>query len=391
MNEMDAPDQLSRRGRRGLPLIAGALAAIVVASLIYLHPPFLSLPKGPVTALSPGPSLVQAQFSSMYSFVSATTGWGLVVGPQGQPSPSYVYRTTDGAKHWNLQLTTYPAYNPAVAGIKFFDGKRGVVSIGSGAVYRTIDAGATWDQVRVPLYPLNEITFSDPSHGWMLASEPDQGPRHFFTTADRGDTWTELALPLAGTGVGGLRFRAQGEGWRGAGASVPTVYSTLDGGATWEPHALPHDPQASPGPPPGSNFTYKTSVGLLPGVGVLAYTRNSADEGAYTSFDGGTTWRPVAPPPGRANFSDFVFQDSSHWWAMHLGDLWKSSDAGQSWKMVSQQPEGWVYQPEVIDAKHAWAELLAYPGVRDPGQGPGLAMTSDAGLHWTQVDAPRPT
>jgi hypothetical protein len=126
--EMDAPDQLSRRGRRGLPLIAGALAAIVVASLIYLHPPFLSLPKGPVTALSPGPSLVQAQFSSMYSFVSATTGWGLVVGPQGQPSPSYVYRTTDGAKHWNLQLTTYPAYNPAVAGIKFFDGKRGGVS-----------------------------------------------------------------------------------------------------------------------------------------------------------------------------------------------------------------------------------------------------------------------
>ena len=76
---------------------------------------------------------------------------------------------------------------------------------------------------------------------------------------------------------------------------------------------------------------------------------------------------------------------------MHVGDLWKSSDAGQSWKMVSQQPEGWVYQPEVIDAKHAWAELLAYPGVRDPGQGTGLAVTSDGGLHWMQVDAPRPT
>jgi photosystem II stability/assembly factor-like uncharacterized protein len=76
---------------------------------------------------------------------------------------------------------------------------------------------------------------------------------------------------------------------------------------------------------------------------------------------------------------------------MHLGDLWKSSDAGQSWKMVSQQPDGWVYRPQVIDAKHGWAELLANPGIRDPDQGNGLAMTSDGGLHWTQVAAPRPT
>jgi photosystem II stability/assembly factor-like uncharacterized protein len=388
---MDAPNQLSRRRRRALPLVAGALAAMVIASLIYLNAGFPSLLQGPAAPLSPGPSLVQTQFSSMYSFVSATTGWALIVGPQSQPSPSYVYRTTDGAKHWNLLLTTYPACHPALAGIKFFDSKRGLVWIGTGGLYRTSDAGTHWDPVPLPLYPLNQITFSDPSHGWFLASEPDRGPRHFFATADGGDTWTELAWPLAGTGVGGLQFRRPGEGWGGTGASEPTVYSTLDGGATWQPHALPHDPQASPGPPPGSNFTFKTWVSLLPGVGVMAYTRNSADEGAYTSFDGGTTWRAVAPPPGNATYSDFVFQDSTHWWAMHLGDLWKSSDAGQSWKMVSRQLDGWGYNPQVIDAKHAWAELLAYPGVRDPDQGTGLAMTSDGGLHWTQVDTPRPT
>ena len=390
---MDAPE-LSRRSRRALPLIAGALAALVVASVIYLHPAFPALPKGQVAAPSPSPSLVQTQFSSRYSFVSATTGWALVVGPQSQPSPSYVYRTTDGAKHWNLQLTTYPAYYPALAGIKFFDSKRGLVWIGTGGLYRTSDAGAHWDPIPLPLIPLSEITFSDPAHGWFLASGPDPGSlRHFFATTDGGSTWTEFAWPKWATwsgkgGIGDLQFRLPAEGWLGADASEPTVYSTFDGGASWQPHILPQTAQAGP---PAKGFAFNTNVSLLPGVGVFATTDYSPDAGAYTSSDGGTTWRSVASPPGTTNFSDFVFQDSSHWWAMQFGELWKSSDAGQSWKMVSHQLDGWVYRPQVLDAKHAWAELLAYPGIRDPGKGTGLAVTSDGGLHWTQVNAPRPS
>ena len=39
---MDEPEVLSRRARRALPLMAGALAAIVVAGLVYLHPSFPS-------------------------------------------------------------------------------------------------------------------------------------------------------------------------------------------------------------------------------------------------------------------------------------------------------------------------------------------------------------
>ncbi len=74
---------------------------------------------------------------------------------------------------------------------------------------------------------------------------------------------------------------------------------------------------------------------------------------------------------------------------MPLGILWKSSDAGQSWKKVSQQPDDWKYQPHIIDAKHAWAVLQDFN--RKHGQGTGLATTSDAGVHWKQVDAPRPT
>jgi photosystem II stability/assembly factor-like uncharacterized protein len=70
---------------------------------------------------------------------------------------------------------------------------------------------------------------------------------------------------------------------------------------------------------------------------------------------------------------------------MRFGTLWKSSDAGQSWKHVGQQIDEWDYRPHVVDAKHAWATLI---GSR--ASGTGLAMTSDAGLHWTYVKVPTP-
>ena len=73
---------------------------------------------------------------------------------------------------------------------------------------------------------------------------------------------------------------------------------------------------------------------------------------------------------------------------MQFGELWKSSDAGQSWKLVSQQIDGWQYIPHVIDAKHAWAELFSTAPSGAPGA--GLAVTSDGGLHWSQVSAPQP-
>jgi len=407
---MDTPEP-SRRGRRALPLIAGSLAAIVVASLIYLHPALPSLPKPPAAPPSPSPATIPAGYSHQYDFISATTGWALVV--ENSPSARfYVYRTTDGAKHWNKQLTADA--NSGFGEIKFFDSKQGVIWIGSpGRLYRTSDAGMHWDPVPLPPYQVNLVTFSDPTHGWLLASEPDPGlVRHFLATTDGGSTWTELAWPKgaawANNGTAGhlhttvsfpegkIEFRRPGEGWlAAAGASEPTVYSTVDGGASWEPHPLPR--------PSGPSAAVDTHIGLLPGAGVIAYTVYSvpgypANSFAYTSTDGGTTWRSVTPPAdcprGRSSPCPSLptylvtFQDTSHWWVASPDTVWESSDAGQSWQSVYQQLDNWIVQPQFVDVKHGWADLFIGSA---GGQASGLAMTSDGGLHWTQVDAPRPS
>jgi photosystem II stability/assembly factor-like uncharacterized protein len=382
---MDKPEP-SRRGRRAVALIAGSLAAVVFASLIYLHPAFPSLPKPPAAPPSPSPSTVPDGYWANYDFITATTGWALVLATSA-PTRFYVYRTTDGAKHWNVQLTADD--NSGFGEIKFFDSKRGVIWIGSPVrLYRTSDAGTHWDPVPLPPYQVNLVTFSDPSHGWLLASEPDPGlVRHFLATTDGGSTWTELAWPKGAAWVnngeaGHLQFRRPGEGWlAAAGAPEPTVYSTVDGGASWEPHALPR--------PSGPNLAVDTIVGLLPGVGVIAYIDYgpATNPFAYTSIDGGTTWRSVTLPAD-APVWNVTFQDTSHWWVTFLGTVWESSDAGQSWKSVYQQLDNWVFQPQFIDVKHGWADLFMG---RAEGQPSGLAVTSDGGLHWTQVNAPRPS
>jgi photosystem II stability/assembly factor-like uncharacterized protein len=360
---------------------------MVVAGLIYLHPAFLSLPKGPAAPPSPSPSMVPAGFSHTYDFISATTGWALLVDTSA-PARLYVYRTTDGAKHWNMQLTA-DAAGAGFGEIKFFDNKRGVIWIGSPIqLYRTSDGGTHWDPVSLPPYQANEVTFSDPSHIWLLASEPDPGLLpHFFATTDGGNTWAELAWPKGApwannVGGGHLQFRRPGEGWlAAAGASEPAVYSTADGGASWERHALPR--------PSGADFAVDTFVGLVPGVGVIVYIDYgiATKSLAYTSFDVGNTWRSVTPPPNTPA-QNVTFQDSTHWWATGSGTVWKSSDAGQSWTSVYQKFDKWVEGPQFIDAKHGWAQLYV-PGksARPPS---GLAMTSDGGLRWTQVDAPGP-
>jgi photosystem II stability/assembly factor-like uncharacterized protein len=398
---MDPPEP-SRHGRRALPLIAGSLAAIVVAGLIYLHPAFPSLPKPPAAPPSPSPATVPAGYSHQYDFISATTGWALLVG-MSPPTRFYVYRTTDGAKHWTMQFSADGPDN-GFRDIKFFDSQRGMIWMGSPIqLYRTSDAGTHWAPVPLPPYQVNLVTFSDPVHGWLLASERDQELlRHFLVTIDGGSTWTELAWPTGAAwandgGAGHLQFRRPGEGWlAAAGAPEPTVYSTVDGGASWEPHVLPT--------PSGPGLAVDTTVGLLPGVGVIAYTDYPQGLGvptnsfAYTSTDGGTTWRsvtlPADCPPGRSSPCPsvppwtFTFQDTSHWWAASADTVWESSDAGQSWQSVYQQLGNLVYQPQFFDANHGWAELFM---LGSPGQASGLAMTSDGGRRWTQVNAPGPS
>ncbi|HSP09334.1 MAG TPA: hypothetical protein VLU92_07035 [Candidatus Dormibacteraeota bacterium] len=393
----DDLDSLSGRARRAIPLIAVAVTVIITASLVYLHPGFGTARRAlTFPAPSPSPSLIPFRFSVTYDFATPSAGWSLVADSTSTPSRFWIYATTDGARHWSPQLSGQcPAGNVFPFGLQFFDRNRGFASLVCG-LYRTSDGGNSWERVPLPPYEESTLTFADPFDGWFLSQVTDQQPAlHFLVTHDAGRTWSELPTPpvLVFGAKGGLtvvQFRDARNGWMGADTGdLPTVYSTSDGGRSWQAHILPSIPlQPGQGGKPSQTAT---SIELVPGGGVMAMTSDPAGNPvAFTTFDGGASWRRIAAAPGNTRYADFVFVDSRNWWAMRFGTLFKTSDSGRTWKQVVLVMDEWDYTPGIIDAKHAWAALRADQGPGQPSpHGTGLATTADGGLHWTYVTPPQ--
>jgi len=234
-----------------------------------------------------------------------------------------------------------------------------------------------------------------PSHGWVLTQEPDPSlTLHLFATTDGGGLWTELPWPRWAVwsgkgGIGDLQFRRPNDGWLGAAADRPRFTPRTDGGATWQPHVLPnlppHDPAlgGKPIPPGGLGSAYSTRVTLLPGSGVIAFRRLRTSGVAPSPHS--TAARPGAR--SRPRRKRRATRTSCSGLDALVGDAVRHpvEVSGRGADLEARWPAArrLEYRPHVIDAKHAWAELRISTGSRFPVT--GLAMSSDAGLHWTYV------
>lgn len=378
--------RLPHRIERAFALIALAVIVVAVASINYLHPALTSRPEPASATKLP---LVALQGDSVsYDFVTLSLGWALYVAApatvgQGQ---FWIFRTRDGAKHWQLQLAGYSSSLIGISSlavessmsVQFFDAKHGFVAVGD-LLYRTVDEGAHWTATELASTPDNPVTFSDSRHGWFLTrsrSAHDRAPV-LYATADGGGTWQRLPDPPLDSDS--IAFRSPFEEWMGsAGLGSPHVYESLDGANTWQQHDLPLPPGGLP-----ADTLIDARVGLLQGAGVVAFlTINGFSDYELTSFDGGASWRYVAARPGGVSEAKVMsFQDAFRWWAIDGGTLYKSSDAGQTWNLASNQLPMGVYLPHVLDSSHAWA-------LRFVNWGSGLDVTHDGGLHWQQVTVP---
>jgi len=316
-----------------------------------------------------------------YDFVTPTLGWAVqqLWTPTTPAGGFSVFKTTDGARHWHSQLVLESSFVGFVPiSIQFLDQMHGFIGVGDPfeQLDRTVDGGATWDSLRLPSgsHRVEGVAFTDTNHGWLLVG--GLVPL-LYATDDAGNNWRRLPDPPSD--ASGLSYRSPGEAWMGgAGPGPPHVYLSTDDGKVWARVDLP--------PRPGTSWPagnpVPASVELLPRSGVVAHIP-PADQPeltkfsvSLTSFDHGNSWRNVPVPPGVV-----AYQDTLHWWAIKGKALFKSSDAGQSWTMVTNALPDMQYIPHVLDSKHAWALTVVVGGY-------GLALTGDGGLHWSQATVP---
>jgi photosystem II stability/assembly factor-like uncharacterized protein len=378
------PKQLSPRRRRALIVASLAVAVIVSASLYYLHPIRILGPKA--TSQAASTTLFSKPHTLVsYNFESAQLGWALAVTETRlNQGPFWIFRTVDGAKHWQRQLVGQTSsFFLTLASFQFLDPTHGFVAVGNPiSLYRTTDGGMHWLALGLPYADGYAVTFTDPLHGWFLAWP------HLWSTSDGGNTWNQLPDPpvdstplfLEFDKWNNLVFRSRLEGWLGSnGAGQPHVYSSADGGQSWQRREVPLPSGAV------ASGTLRTGVQALPGAGVIASVSPSTSPSAlFTSFDGGTSWSEVTPLPLGGGTGDLGFQDNLHWWEIYVGALYMSSDGGQTWNHISYKLPSAVYSLHILDSQHAWAQMFF-------AEGSVLAFTADGGLHWTRANAPQPT
>lgn len=413
---------LSTRQRRAVALGALALIATAAASVAYLRPTLIFNAQVPASDVNAQPVSTHPM---SFAFVTPSIGWASLVVDYGWDAGQFrLFRTTDGAQHWQQQLvlggrTSYTRESPGMISIhdadtetvipaiqatlnpisvQMFGEKRGIMTIRRQVeeLYRTSDGGAHWNPVGLPpSLEIEDEVFSDPSHGWLVAASISTGgqSRSLYATRDGGNNWERLA-DLPGDAAG-IHFKGPTEAWLGSdGPEPPHVYVSSDAGKSWQRHDLPA--------PAGTSWTsdrsssFSTRIQLLQGVGAIASVQANPCFGPSTpcnngniaaqpetflmmSGNAGLSWTEVPPPPGIV-----AYQDSSRWWATNTNALFKSTNAGQSWGQVATMPVDWQFTaPSVLDPMHAWAAVFGPAGY-------GLAVTNDGGVHWTLANVPNP-
>jgi hypothetical protein len=374
---------------------------IVAAGALYLRPAPAIQPRTPTLTIDP---FLVSYNPVTYAFVTPSMGWAsLEVAGLSGPGEFRVFRTTDSARHWRMQLSGQSDYGPGFEplAVQFFGKRGGFMTVGEPVerLYHTGDGGDRWDPLVLPALRVDSLTFSDATHGWAVGYIGTRLPpsqAQIYATLDAGQNWQPLPDPPSDGGI--VSFRSPTEAWMGSvDPLLPHVYTSGDGGQSWRRHDLPRAAGSFP-----DDRYFETTIELLPGSGAIATVEafrcmvapvpiagptpaptpscgNTISETfLFTSLDG-TTWRQLPSPPGF-----IVYQDPVHWWAMSSNAVFKSADAGRTWRQVAAIPASLQFSSvTILDSKHAWASMFAMGGY-------GLALTSDGGLHWTLARVPAP-
>lgn len=146
----------------------------------------------------------------------------------------YIYKSIDQGMNWTAQESGATTTSSLYA-VYFISETTGVVVGASGAVLVTMDGGFTWTLRTAPTAgSLNTVCMIDQEHIWTGGSN---GILYYST--DGGVTWNTRLFSGSGNGdIRTIKFTGL-LGYMVVNYTVGAVYTTIDGGYTWELQGAP--------------------------------------------------------------------------------------------------------------------------------------------------------
>jgi len=316
-----------------------------------------------------------------------------VVKAPNQADIVYVATTTGGVfKSVNAGVSFTPIFDHAGAmmstgAIAVAPSNPTIVWVGTGeadnrqssswgdGVYKSIDAGATWQKMgladthhigKIVIDPRDPNIVYVAAAGHLWGSNPERG---VFKTTDGGKTWKKILYRDENTGAIDLvmdpknpdvlfaaLYQHQRKGWGyNGGGPGSGIFRTMDGGATWTEltHGLPRGD--------------KGRIGLATFAGdnrvVYAIVEADPTSEGRGGGRGGRGERPAQPP-------DVI---TAH------GGIFRSADSGETWQHLSAlDPRPMYYSRIYVDPKDANRVYVM-------GSNRGVFISGDGGRNFREV------
>jgi photosystem II stability/assembly factor-like uncharacterized protein len=320
------------------------------------------------------------------TFVSPTVGWLLAATPCPTGTCLAIVHTTDGGHSW----TRLPAPPPNVpadvpglgAHLRFANARTGYLySSSPPAFYLTTDGGSTWVAQQGPTHA---IEVANGTALRVTSTVPDCQPGCSYRIVRApvgGDQWTTVATPTAPGAVQLLRtghraFVALFGNPAGGVSAHATLLTSSDDGATWTTRTDPCGTRQG-----AESDGRRMAVADDGSMTMLCAVRSGTGSTfVVTSTDGGATFGPQRPTPGRAltvgaASAGTLFVSTLDGATPHL---YRSDDGGGNWTATATAPDQ-IAQGVVPDGVAGFQN--AHDGWWLPGRGTVFA-TTDAGRTW---------
>jgi len=286
------------------------------------------------------------------------------------------------------------------------------MGVASGGVFRTTDAGASWVPItdgKVPVASTGSIAVaeSDPNVIYLGTGSDDirsnvSTGRGIYKSSDGGATWSFAGLYDAGQ-IGAVRIHPTNPNvvWVAAignafkSNSERGVFKTTDGGKTWKKVLFVSDSVGAADlelNPANPDMVYAWMWrGERKPWTIISGAQNSTGVGFYKSTDGGehfakiTTGLPTELV-GKANLAVTAANPNRVYALVEAkpgGGLYRSDDAGQSWKLMSSNAQ-------LITRPFYYVALAADPTNADVlyGGAESFFKSTDGGANWQRMATP---
>lgn len=335
-------------------------------------------------------------------------------GVRGRPNEGYfgatgggLWKTTDSGENWS-PVTDFMITSASVGAVAVSETNPDLVFIGMGetcirgnilpgdGVYRSRDAGATWEHVgfrdshgisKIRIHPTNPDIVYVASFGKYSAPSEERG---VFRSMDGGDSWERVLFRDDETGAIDLSidpnnpdviYAALWEAYRkeyqmSSGGEGSGMFKSTDGGTTWS------EMTRAPGMP---------QSGVVGRIGIAVSGANSNrvwalfehDQGGlYRSDDAGASWELINTDRAirqRAFYYTHVFADPMDEDVVYMQNtsFFRSSDGGETYETINNGTHG-DFHDLWIDPDDPTHLIVANDG--------GGAVSHNTGSNWTDQE-----